>query len=101
MAGRWVPSMWVALFLERVLDLFAGILQVRLRLVGASAVLCVPVASHPARGLFGLPAQVLNLVAGLVFSSHDAFPFDWLELATQRTLHRGYLGGSEPKPLRR
>ena len=55
-------------------DLLARILQVRLRLVDLALVLGVLVASRLAGRLFGLAAQVVDLVADLVSGAHCAIP---------------------------
>ena len=51
-------------FLERVFDFLAGVFEAGLGLVGLSALLDVPIMSQLAQRLLGLPAEVVDLVAG-------------------------------------
>ena len=62
----------LCLVFERVLYLFAGILEAGFRLVDLSFVLGVCLDGHLAESLFGFAAYVVDLVAGLIFSAHDA-----------------------------
>lgn len=55
---------------ERVLDLFAGILHIRLELLTRTAVLEIAVTGDPANGFLGSTAQLLELVSNLVGCTH-------------------------------
>jgi hypothetical protein len=62
------------LVLERVLDLLAGVLETGFRLVDFASVLGAFISGHLAESLFGFAADVVDLVACLVFCAHDASP---------------------------
>ena len=62
------------LVLERVFDLLAGVLEAGFRLVDFAFVLGLFVSGYLAESLFGFAAEVVDLVACLVFSAHDASP---------------------------
>lgn len=63
------------LLLERVLDLLAGVLEARLRLVAATLVLGRPVTGRPSQGFLGLAAEVFDLVLRFVGAAHGAHSF--------------------------
>jgi len=62
------------LFLESILDLLSGLLQVALHLVGLSFNFELAIANDLSCGLFELALGDLGGVARLVFFSHDSTP---------------------------
>ncbi|AKS32454.1 hypothetical protein AFA91_11870 [Mycolicibacterium goodii] len=59
-------------FVESVLDLLAGVVQVRLCLAGVTVTLSTPVARSFTGCLFGLADEMLGLVLRLIHTAHGA-----------------------------
>jgi hypothetical protein len=69
-------------------------------LVDFALVLGVFIPGHLAESLFGLAAYVVNLIAGLVLSTHDLVSFNWLGHGSETSLAiTDYLAHPHPKPI--
>src|SRR5215217_4298730 len=74
----------VALLLEHVLDLLAGLLQAAGRALGAALGLHLPVVGRLAEGLLGAALELLGLVVELVIGRHRGLPLVRWRAATRQ-----------------